>query len=85
MSKEAAEKCLQDVGIVINDVDIIELHDCLCSNTSTSVQILFSQKMQELYFNMCQVYCYGYYSQYSEPYILMLNLLGWILSWIYAT
>ena len=32
MSKKAAEKCLQDAGIVINDVDIIELHDCFAPN-----------------------------------------------------
>ena len=32
MSKKAAEKCLQDAGIVINDIDIIELHDCFAPN-----------------------------------------------------
>jgi len=32
MSKQAAEKCLHDAGININDVDIIELHDCFAPN-----------------------------------------------------
>ena len=32
MSKKAAENCLQDAGIVINDVDVIELHDCFAPN-----------------------------------------------------
>ena len=32
MSKQAAEKCLHDAGININNVDIIELHDCFAPN-----------------------------------------------------